>query len=166
MVVLFADMTITLHTSQVHCSGVMQWWAYSSLNLLLCLQRQVAKVANELFYYWPLLRNNNMATIFRRCTSSYGGRRFAACNYQCCQPCGFPANLGLFFVDLRVFWRLAGCLFFGLVFCRFLFCGLLFFKSYGTFALQFAAKGNSGVFLCKFAHFGLGFSDFPPGFCI
>jgi len=36
---------------------------------------------SELFYYWPLLRNNNMATNFRRCTSSYGGRRFAACNY-------------------------------------------------------------------------------------
>jgi len=30
---------------------------------------------------WPLLRNNSMATNLRRCTSSYGGRRFAACNY-------------------------------------------------------------------------------------
>ena len=29
----------------------------------------------------PLLRNNNMATNIRRCTSCYGGRRFAECNY-------------------------------------------------------------------------------------
>ena len=28
---LFAGMTLTLHKSQVHCSGVMQWWACSSL---------------------------------------------------------------------------------------------------------------------------------------
>jgi len=61
--------------------AVMQWWACSSLNSLLCLQRQVAKLANELFYYWPLLRSNNMATNIRRCTSGYGGRDFAACNY-------------------------------------------------------------------------------------
>jgi len=33
---------------------------------------------------------------------------------QCCQPCGIPANLGLFFVELRFVWRLAGCLFLGL----------------------------------------------------
>jgi len=35
-------------------------------------------------------------------------------NNQCCQPFGFPANSDLFFVELRVFWRLAGCLFLGL----------------------------------------------------
>ena len=28
---LFAGTTLTLHKSQVHCSGVMQWWACSSL---------------------------------------------------------------------------------------------------------------------------------------
>jgi len=39
----FADVTLTLHKSQVHCSGNMQWWACSLLNPLLCLQRQVAK---------------------------------------------------------------------------------------------------------------------------
>ena len=27
---------------------------------LICLQRQVAKLGKELFYYWTLLRNNNM----------------------------------------------------------------------------------------------------------
>jgi len=32
-------------------------------------------------YYWPLLRNNNMTTNTRRCTSGYGGRRSAACKY-------------------------------------------------------------------------------------
>jgi len=57
---------------------------------------------------------------------------------QCCQPCGFPANLGLLFVDLR-FLKICGfldfglvliksCSFFGLVFCKFLFCGLHFFQ--------------------------------------
>jgi len=63
-----------------------------------------------------------------------------------CQPCSFPANLGLFFVKLRVFLDLRVaffglvlieiCLFFGLVLYRFLFCGLLFFKFYGTFAVS------------------------------
>jgi len=27
---LFADMTLTLHKSQIHCSVVKQWWACSS----------------------------------------------------------------------------------------------------------------------------------------
>jgi len=31
---------------------------------------------------------------------------------------------------------------------------------------QFTEKWNLGVFLCKFAHFGLVFSDLPPCFCI
>jgi len=30
---------------------------------------------------WRLLRNNTMATNLRRCSWSYGGRRFAPCNY-------------------------------------------------------------------------------------
>jgi len=33
-------MTLTLHMIQVHCSGVMQWWACSScVSALFCLQR-------------------------------------------------------------------------------------------------------------------------------
>jgi len=59
----------------------------------------------------------------------------------------FPRNWTCFFVELRVFLKACGllvfglvvneiCLLFGLVFCRFLFCGLLFFKFYGTFALS------------------------------
>ena len=63
---------------------------------------------------------------------------------QCCQPCGFPANLGLFFCgvagcfeDLRVacFWAclIEICLFFGLVFCRFLFFRLLLFQIFWHF---------------------------------
>ena len=91
----------------------------------------------------------------------------------------FSREFGLvFFVDLRLFWRLAACLFLGmfwlkfacflgLFFCSFLFCGFLFFfKFHGTFALQFTSKQNLGVFLCKFAHFGLVFSDFPRCLCI
>ena len=63
-------MTLTVHKSHVHCFGIMQWWACSSLNPLLCLQRQIAKLVSALFYYWPLLRNNNMATNLQRFTSS------------------------------------------------------------------------------------------------
>jgi len=78
---LFADMTLTMHKSRVHCFDNMQLWACSSLNpLLLCLQRQVAKLGSE-FYYWPLLHINNIATNLWRCSSSHDCRRFAACNH-------------------------------------------------------------------------------------
>ena len=39
-----------------------------------------------------------------------------------------------------------------------------FFKVHGTFGVQLTAKRNLGMFLCKFAHFGLVFSIFPPIF--
>jgi len=81
-VTVFADMTLTLHKSQVHCFANMQLWACRSLNSLLCLQRQVAKLARDLFYHWPLLRNNNMGSNLRRCTSSHWRKRFAACNFR------------------------------------------------------------------------------------
>jgi len=71
---LVVDMTLTSHKTQVHCSGNMRWWACSSLDPLPCMQRQAANFGSELFYYWPLLRNNNMAIKLRRFTWSYGGR--------------------------------------------------------------------------------------------
>jgi len=45
------------------------------------MQRQVAKLASELFCYWSLLRNNKMAMNLEMFTSSFGGigRRFVAC---------------------------------------------------------------------------------------
>ena len=86
----------------------------------------------------------------------------------------FSREFGLaFFVELQLFLNTCGLFAFGLVFieiclffCRFLFCRLLFFKCYGTFAVQFTAKGTLGVFLWKFSHFGLVFSDLPPWFFI
>ena len=42
---------------------------------LICLQRQIAKLGKGLFYYWTLLRNNNMATNLLRLTSSYDSAR-------------------------------------------------------------------------------------------
>jgi len=42
---LFADMILTLRKSQVHCFDNMQLWACSSLNPLVCLERQVSKLA-------------------------------------------------------------------------------------------------------------------------
>jgi len=47
---------------------------------LLCLQRQVAKLANGLLYFWFLLHTNDMATNLQKITSSYGSKRFSACN--------------------------------------------------------------------------------------
>jgi len=47
---------------------------------LLCLQRQVAKLASRLLYSWSLLRTNNTAINLQMFTSSYGTRRFAACD--------------------------------------------------------------------------------------
>jgi len=44
---LFNDMTLTLHKSQVRCFGNMQLWACNSLNPLLCMKRQVAKLGSE-----------------------------------------------------------------------------------------------------------------------
>jgi len=38
------------------------------------MQRQVPKLVNGLFYYWPLLRNNNMATNLQGCTSNCSNR--------------------------------------------------------------------------------------------
>jgi len=49
-------------------------------------------------------------------------------------------------------------------FCRFLFADC-FFSNFMTLLLfQFTAKRNLGVFLCKFAHFGLFFRIFLPAF--
>jgi len=47
---------------------------------LLCQQRQVAKLASGLLYSWSLLRNNNTVIHLEMFTSSYGSRRFAACD--------------------------------------------------------------------------------------
>jgi len=48
MTVLFTDSRVTLHQSRVNSSGIMQWWACSSLNPLDCLQRPVTKLTNGL----------------------------------------------------------------------------------------------------------------------
>jgi len=47
---------------------------------LLCVQRQFAEPASGLFYCWSLLRNNNTAINLHMFTSSYGSRRFSACD--------------------------------------------------------------------------------------
>ena len=96
---------------------------------------------------------------------------------QCCLPCGFPANLGLCFRGFAVFFKTSGlvafglvsikiCLFFGLIFCRFLFCGLFFSNFMALLLFQFTAERILGGFLCKFAQFGLVFQDLPGCFCI
>ena len=49
---------------------------------LLWLQSAEAgcETGEGIFYYWPLLRNNNMATNLQTFTSSCGNRYFAACD--------------------------------------------------------------------------------------
>jgi len=82
-------MTLTLHASQVHCFGVMHCYDVMVLCSdeladhscpVLCLQRQVVKLASSLFYCRSVLCNNNMATNLHRFTSSNGRKRFAACD--------------------------------------------------------------------------------------
>ena len=48
-----------------------------------CLQRQVAKLLCWLFYWWTLLRNNDMVTNLHVFTSCYGSRRFSTCDCEC-----------------------------------------------------------------------------------
>jgi len=72
-------MTLTLHKSQVHSYMVSfgdELVVHSCL--LLCLQREVVKVARALFYCWSVLRNNTMATNLQRFTLCYDSSRFVA----------------------------------------------------------------------------------------
>jgi len=73
-------MTLTLHMSHfrylVPCSHEPVFHSCR----VLCLQRQDAKLASELFYCLSLLRFNSMVSNLQKLTSSYGGKRFAACD--------------------------------------------------------------------------------------
>jgi len=66
---------LTLHNSQVHCSGVMQWWACGSL-VFTPLRGQTW----ERIFFWCccLLRNNITAANLQLFASSYDRRRFTA----------------------------------------------------------------------------------------
>jgi len=77
---------------------------------------------------------------------------------QCCQPCDFPTNLGLFFCGVAGFLKTCGllvfglvlteiCLFFRVFFADFCFSDCFFFNFYGNFLFQFAPKSILGVFL-------------------
>jgi len=72
-------MTLTLHKNHVHSAGIMHGdFAFHSRSLLF-LKRRLRKLRG-LFYSWSLLRNNNTATNLQKFTSSYGSRRFVACD--------------------------------------------------------------------------------------
>jgi len=62
-------MTVTLHKSQVHSSGVMHWLvmslSFTHSCPFVCLQAQVAKLSSGLFCCWSSLRNSHMATNVR-----------------------------------------------------------------------------------------------------
>jgi len=84
----------------------------------------------------------------------------------------FSREFGLVFYGFAgFFWRLAGCLFLGLFWLKFAlffadFCiADCFFSNFmAILRFQFTAKRNLGVFLCKFAHFGLVFFGFASLF--
>ena len=90
----------------------------------------------------------------------------------------FSREFGLVFCGVAFFLKACGwllfrhvsidiCLFFGLVFCRFMLCRLFFFSIFVALLLfQCTAKRMLGVFLWKFADFRLVFSDLPPWFFI
>ena len=67
---------------------------------ILCLQVQVAKLARGLLYSWSLLCNINTAINLQMFTSSYGNKRFAACDQD--SHCGFFLLKSDFLVDLGV----------------------------------------------------------------
>jgi len=86
---------------------------------------------------------------------------------QCCQPCGFPANLGLFFVELWFFLKTWGLLVFGLVlieiclfYADFCFADCFFFKCYGTFAVSMYSWRHIGRDFVKICPFGACFFGF------
>jgi len=68
---------------------------------LLCLHKQVAKLASGLIYCWFSLRNNNTAVNLQTFTSSYCSRRFSACDQQGAHYVFLHPDL-LFLVDLGV----------------------------------------------------------------
>jgi len=80
-------MTVYLPIWHWHCTRTSSlFWCYAIMRLqfahvrLLWLQRQVAKLSSGLFCCWSLLRNSTMAMNLQTITSSYGSRRFAACD--------------------------------------------------------------------------------------
>jgi len=92
---------------------------------------------------------------------------------QCCQPYVFPRIWACFLQSSKFFWRLAGmrvaCFYWNLLvfwacFFRYLFCGLLFFKFYGTFCFKLLVKAI-WAFLCENTLIlGLFFRMCLPGF--
>jgi len=67
-------------------------------NLLISLQSKVAKLDSGLFYYWSILRSNNTAINLQTSTSSYGSRRFVACDQS--SHCVFFPPRSTFLVEL------------------------------------------------------------------
>jgi len=81
---------------QVRSPGV--WWGGAQFTPFACRGKK-GKLASVLLYSWSLLRNNNMAINLQMFTSSYGNRRFAACDQ------GLP--LSVFSTQIWFFSRLA-----------------------------------------------------------
>jgi len=71
---LFTGMALTLHKSQLHYSGVMQWWACSSLMTTPSSAESRCQLASALFYCCPLLRwqwHGNESQRFNSSCDSY-----------------------------------------------------------------------------------------------
>ena len=66
-----------LHCTRARLTVLVSWNGEIAFHSrpLLCLQRQVTKLASGLFDCWPLLGNNNMATNPQGLASSYSRER-------------------------------------------------------------------------------------------
>jgi len=76
-------MTVHLPDAHIAQEPSSLFWCHAVTSLHFTqsapLQMQVAKLASGLFYCWCLLRNKTRQ-ISSKFTSSYGSRRFAACD--------------------------------------------------------------------------------------
>jgi len=84
---LIAAVTVYLPAWHWHCTGasfivLVSWNGEIAVcsHPLLWVPRQVAELANGLFYGCSLLRNNNTAINLQTFTSSYRSRRFSVCD--------------------------------------------------------------------------------------
>ena len=124
---------LTLYKSQVHCFGVMHWWNCSSLESAPCLQRQVAEICERIVLLLGFITQQLHGKIGK--IEIHFKFRYNVANLAV-----FPRIWACVFVELRVCLKTYGllviglvlieiCLFFGLVFRRFLITDFwLFFK--------------------------------------
>jgi len=86
---------------------------------------------------------------------------------QCFQPCGFPANLGLFFYELVGYFKDLRIACFCVCVSQISVFLIACFRNFTeNFLFQLTVKRNVAMFLCKFAYFGFVFFRFACFFVL